>query len=279
MSATIMAGQSFASYVKDAAVNQSSLKVLHKQSPAHFKHAWDNPDELDKPAFIIGRAVHTKVLEPAKFDDEFVLSKFTDFRTKEAREWRESQTRSILKADDMQAIDGMVASIQRPEWFKKALSKCDVEANVNFRDSVTKIMLKARLDMVYGGEKGAIFDLKTAQSANRDKFSRDFREYAYHFQAAFYSMAFEAVFGCKPMAFFFVVVEKEPPFVACRYKVSPEAIDAGMQDVRRSLDTLAECQEKDDWPGYPDESLDLPVWAQREYPDVYTHNPDDGGGF
>ena len=55
-------------------VNWSSLKWLWSGSPLHYRYHADHPKaDVDTPARVRFRAVHTAILEPEKFAEEYPI--------------------------------------------------------------------------------------------------------------------------------------------------------------------------------------------------------------
>jgi hypothetical protein len=265
----IYRGMSFADYLALPGVNQSRLKVLQYKSPAHYRA--ENAQN-DTPALAIGRAIHSRLLEPATFDGLFTLSPFENFRTKAAQEWRDQKQAegvTILAEDDLAMIEAVAENTAQDRLAAKLLDRADREVSILWTDPATGIKCKARLDLM-SEELGIVADLKTCQSAEPLKFQRDAFAYGYHFQAAFYSRAFEAATGKAPKVFVYLAIEKSAPFPVVPYPVSPLMLAAGDLDVSLALAQLCECMATDKWPAYASQTLDLPGYAQSQYPGVYT---------
>mgnify|MGYP002479097620 CR=1 FL=1 len=60
----------FSEYLKDPSLS-SHQAMEYLKSPLRYLHNKQNPKEATN-AMIVGRAVHTIILEPHKFDEEFV---------------------------------------------------------------------------------------------------------------------------------------------------------------------------------------------------------------
>ena len=71
-------------YHADQSIGHSGIIKLLK-SPAHLREALDHPSP-PTPAMAFGTAVHTHVLEPDRFFEEFAVVEKFDRRTKEGKE-------------------------------------------------------------------------------------------------------------------------------------------------------------------------------------------------
>ena len=79
----------------------------------------------------------------------------------------------------------------------------------------------------------------------------------------------EAVIGRRPDEYWFVVVEKEPPYLVSVVAFDEAALEWGRMVNRRACELFARSIERGDWPGYRDPTMThdrafrigLPPWA------------------
>ena len=104
--------------------------------------------------------------------------------------------------------------------------------------------------------------MKTTQDGRARAFEKSVANYGYARQAAFYRDGFAKV-GVPVEAFVFVAVEKSAPWLVSLFMLDDESMQRGEAMVREDLRTLAECLERDEWPGHPVEiqTISLPPWA------------------
>jgi hypothetical protein len=109
---------------------------------------------------------------------------------------------------------------------------------------------------------GVFADLKSAVDASPHEFARAAASRRYHVQDAKYSRAFEEN-DLHIEHFVFIVVEKEYPYCVAVYQLDETARLKGEELYMAELRRMAECREKDYWPGYGDKIMDmrLPGWA------------------
>ncbi len=247
-------------------VSKSALDLVHR-SPAHYKAWCDGGEDDQTEALFLGGAFHCALLEPERFESEFVeMPDFGDRRFKEAKDaskkWADANaTKTHLTAEQARAIRGMVASIRKHPLASKALRDGEPEATVRWRDEETGLECKARADYLVRRLE-MVIDVKSADDASYEAFRRAVVRYRYHVQDALYRSAFGAI-GAPVRHFVFVVVEKRAPFAVATYTLDTDAIQRGYAHARLDIDTLACCVREDDWPGYPTtiQTLDLPPWA------------------
>jgi len=89
---------------------------------------------------------------------------------------------------------------------------------------------KARAD---GASKSEWFDLKTT-SSEFSKLKYSFRDYAYDWQAAWYTDSAIAA-GWPPFTFRFIVVQTFGSFDVAVFSLTPDAIDRARHEIRKTL--------------------------------------------
>lgn len=236
-------------YHRHPALNQSTLKKMGEaKSMAHFKCMID-AEEPDKPEFAFGRAFHTAVLEPDKFEDSVLVFTETKSRgVKFDKFLKENPGRDILLAHEYDLLMAM-----RDRFFTHPISKtatlgAKVEASVFWEDPATQLECKARFDAL---RPDIIWDVKTAKDASAAGFGDAAKSYGYHRQAAWYMDAANAV-GEYPETVGFIVCEKEQPLAMQVFVLDPQSIEIGRQLNRADITKYAQCKRTGNWPGYPE---------------------------
>ncbi|WP_126448360.1 PD-(D/E)XK nuclease-like domain-containing protein [Sulfuricystis multivorans] len=255
-------------YHAHPAVGHSGL-VRIMRSPAHYQEYVSNPPE-PTPAMQLGTAFHTALLEHDRFSQTFVAAPKFDRRTKEgkaaAEVWEtENAGKTAIPADQMAAIEQMVASVRAHQGAANLLASGQAEMSGFWIDQDTGIECKCRPDyfQVDGGVQHVV-DIKTTTDASADGFARAIATMGYDVQAALYVDGIQAITGVKTH-FFFIAVEKEAPFAVAAYKASDEVIEVGRAKYRGALQLLKWCRENGCWPAYQPngevETINLPRWA------------------
>ena len=139
-----------------------------------------------------------------------------------------------------------------------------VENSLFWVDRETGIQLKCRPDLL--SPALACFDVKSTKDASPGEFDRSVYNFGYHFSAAMYLDGITQVTGEPLSHFVFLCVEKTAPYCTAAYALDEDAMALGRKQYRRALETLAECQAKDAWPGYAEQitPISLPAWAFRK---------------
>lgn len=236
--------------------------LLHKiaRSPMHARAYLDGDREAQTPAMAFGEALHTAVLEPARFRSQYAAFQ-GDRRTKAGKDAYEQLQRvgaTIISQTDHDAVTSMTESILMHPVAGPMLTDGVAEASV-FYDHDLGVECKCRPDY-WVRERGLVVDLKTTEDASAAGFARSVVNYRYHVQAAHY------IAGTGASRFVFVAVEKKPPYAVAVFELDPDALKVGRALRERAIETYASCVEFGIWPGYPTEvqSLALPAWAQGD---------------
>lgn len=242
-------------YHAHPAVSKSVLDRVSR-SPLHARAYLDGYREEPTAAMQFGTALHTAVLEPVVFANQYVVFD-GDRRTKAGKEAYEllvSSGASIISRSDYDAISAMAKAIRNHSVAGRLLTEGKAEHSVFWTDPITGLECKCRPDWWNGS---MLVDLKTTEDASPEGFARSIANYRYHVQAAFYMQ------GTGATRFLFVAVEKKPPYAVAVYELDADSLDVGHALRMRDLTTYASCIQERRWPGYSDriETLSLPGWA------------------
>lgn len=261
-------------YNKIQAVNFSLLK-LYMRSPAHFLEEWVNgqdSDEVEKEtkALRMGKAIHTYVLEPEKFKENYVFINFeerpiqqnskggvADYRTKANREWRDNLIqhylmlgKSVLNSvEEFNEISSMGKSIVENKAASSLLTDCLNEQFIEWTDKDTGVRCKAIVD--FSNSKKAIYgDLKSMEDASPAMFGGYLAKWNTYVQLAYYADGLEAVHGVPFNTAFVIAIEKKAPFVCQPYFIDESAIELGRTIYKSLLLTHKKCTESGVWGAY-----------------------------
>lgn len=252
------------------AINVHGLFEIQNGSPSHFKYKLDHPEPATS-AMVMGSAVHCRLLQPEIFEKLFVIAPgCSEITGKGSRCSRDGKAICQGKWYCTQHMPGEADVIDQTPLSKSEHDNCLAICDGNSRrrilteiiesidqpnreltliwiDENTGVTCKGRIDMLSKG--GAIFDLKTCESANPMKFARDALEYSYHQQAAFYLDGCAAL-GVHADIFYFMALEKTPPYEPAGLYFPDKFIDFGRRANRCLLQTYAWCKKTGIWPGF-----------------------------
>jgi hypothetical protein len=251
-------------YSRIPALNWSSLKEMIV--PMLFLWYQTHP-KPDTEAFLIGRAVHTAVLEPELFDSQYAIKPTKmSFATKEGKAWKaEHSDRDILTPTQAATVKRCVQAVQQHDEAQELLSGDRREETIVWKDPDTGVPCKARVDSI---DALRLPDLKTMQDL--EFIERDFRRFLYYGKMAFYLDGAITAGVISPSAEAFIIaVQKKEPSDVCIIRLKEQNLAAGQRLYTKLLYRWIACVEADVWPGrYPSvTTIDLPPWAPGMEPD------------
>ena len=253
-------------YHEHPAVSKSHLDQVAK-SPRHYWCRYLDPQRVipePTPAMILGTALHTAVLEPHLWDEQFAVPpQAFDRRTKVGKDLAaafaaEAAGKTVLTPDDADRIRRMADAVHAHPAASFLLELPGTrEASYFWTDEDTGLECKCRPDW-HSADRRLLVDVKTTEDASLRGFQKSVANYRYHVQSAWYQRPFP-----EAEQFLFVAVEKQPPHLVAVYAATPAMVAAGERVAARDLAVLAQCRAAGEWPGYGDEiqMLDLPGWC------------------
>lgn len=259
-------------------ISSSGIRQIMIDCPAKFWASYaGNPKRIppkETSSFDIGKAVHSLVLGEPEFNKYFVISPFDDFRSKSAQQWRDSQTRTIIRAGEgsrnepgFDALREMAAAQKASPQVARAFEDGRAELSLFWRDEETGIWLKARPDWLPNDPvQRFITEYKSALTIEPRKFSSAAFEHGYHIQAAMQFDGVREVMGVKPLGVAHVCQEKDAPFLAELRMFAPEQVDDGRLLYRLGLKRFAACLKLNEWPSYTEEAtyFETPYWHAQK---------------
>lgn len=271
-----------------SAVSSSGLKVLLKQTPAHFKAGWmiGNSEDSDKEHFRYGSLAHMALLEPEKFRDSYVLEPIFEGLTKDGKmstksesarkqkqEWYDSLLPGtlVVTPKDFERITGSIDAILAHDKASKVIVGARTEISGCFREPITGMKCRIRPDILHL-DKRVLIDFKTARDASRGFFATEMARHMYHVSLAFYGMGIKEITGWEPEIYAILAVEKEPPYAVALYTIKQEAINTAKAWCLHGLETLKKCIETGVWPSHQEgnaEEIDIPEWAHTKNLPLY----------
>lgn len=242
--------EDFLSMDEDLQVDYYKIERMSNSAMSHFKRSplhynfYKNFKQEPTPAMIFGNAFHTLILEPDKFDKRYCTvpddsprrpSSIQRNAKKPSPEtlisiafWDEfnaaNQDKIILSASDNEKLLLMQNALFAHEPSMEYLNELqEVEKEFLWNDDITGIEMKGKLDGVHSD---FTIDLKTCMTAEPGTFSNIAFNSAYHRQAALYMDA-RGLNKMNKGDFFFIAIEKEPPFGISVMKCGRDFIEHG----------------------------------------------------
>jgi hypothetical protein len=267
-----MNAQAFADYLTIDAVNWSTLKEL-RRSPLHYRYRLENP-RADTRLLRAGRTNHTAVFEPDRFLLEYVVFDHENKGGKVVRNgnaWEAFKAahanKTILTPTEYAAALAVRDAARNCELAKPYLRKGRAEFAIQWRDPLTGLQLKARIDWL-SDSKPAILDLKTTGSITYNALSWTSYKLAHHCQLGFYQWGIKEALGLDvPVKV--LAVELGEPHDATVLEYGEDELETGRNEAQALLVKLAEHRSTDRWPGQYTEELVL------QFPPSVTRHDDE----
>jgi hypothetical protein len=201
------------------------------------------PDE-DRPAYLLGRAVHTLVLEGHKtFGQVFAVGGPVNPRTGKPfgaatqayQEWAAAQGRPVITDDQYALITNIAAGITAHVCASGLLS-AGVPEGVVRADYCGK-NCQIRVDWL--NPIAGIVDLKTCDDLTW--FESDAKRYGYAHQLAFYQCVLELMLGEK-LPVHMIAVEKKDPFRCGVWQISDQTLAHCQHENEAAIERLKACE-------------------------------------
>lgn len=250
-------GISNADYHAGPGYSKSQLDLVN-ESPALLPWSKTAPeDEAKKASLNLGEALHTLLLEPERFSAEYAVGPANAPRNtnKGKAKWEEFEAalqpgQIVISGDEFNQLKLMRESVfahPQARWLIEA--EGDAEASIYWKDPETSLLCRIRPDKIIHSYR-CMLDVKS--TADIRKFVWSIRDYRYHVQDAFYTEGFNQHFDEQLERFLFLAVSTS---IDCgRYPVRIFELDEawkmrGVEDMRRNLATIQNCEQTNDWPG------------------------------
>jgi hypothetical protein len=224
----------------------SHLRLM-AQSAAHFKaHVDQRTSAMD-----VGTAAHAIVLGGAP------VVGYEDGKARRGKEWDAfkadySPETIILTARELTQAIEMAASVTGNRDAMKALDGVR-EQTIVWTD-LWRGQCRGTPDVL--GD-GFLTELKTGETSDPRRFPWKLKQFAYHAQLAWYSIAA----GSLPIApirdYNIVAVESKAPYVVTVFKIGERTIEQGRKLIHAWTETLMQCTRSNVWPGYASSPVDL----------------------
>jgi hypothetical protein len=209
----------------------------------------------DRPAFQVGRAAHTLILEGRDaYRRQYAFGgptnpatgKLFDSRSKAYQEWAERQAKPALTDRQAALVEELAAAVNRHPVAGELFAEGVPEGVI--RCEYRGVNCQARIDW-FNPTRGLV-DLKTCE--NIKYLESDARSYGYLHQLAFYrSLLMLASGGSFPI--YLVAVEKREPYRCGVWRIAQNVLDLAKRENEAALAQLVRCRQLDYWPtGYED---------------------------
>lgn len=207
----------------------------------------------DRPAYLVGRAAHTVILEgEVAFSVRYAVGGPVNpqtglpfgTQTKTWAQWAAAQKKEVITEDQRFLVNRIADSVRQHAQAQNLLAS-------GYAERVVRSNYKARfcqIRMDWFDPHLGIADLKTCDDLAW--FEADARRYGYIHQLAFYRAVLAQVIGIY-VPCHFIAVEKKEPFRCGVWRISPEVVAAAQGENELAIQALNACQVRNYWPtGY-----------------------------
>lgn len=270
-----------------SAVSNSGLGMVAHCPRMFYEHKLSpNPiPEKARAGQLEGRLFHCAAFEPDEFDNRYVCApenaprkpSVTQRNAKKPSkdtlaaiawwdEWTEQTAgKQIISGAQRAVALRQAASVHRLSPVREAIDNSGLsEASAFWMDEEHQVLCKCRPDYAYSvSESSAILlDGKTYSSARPEDVQQQIARKSYHCQDGMYSDGWSQVRKVDVLAFLFVFVETEAPYLASICELDKRSRAQGYLTYRERLATYANCKHTGVWPGYGDgiHEIELPPW-------------------
>jgi len=243
-----------------------------RKSPRHY---FLREDIQETPSMKLGTAFHTALLEPEKYQKNYVeipsfekKSKYQTLTIKEQLErWKEENKDSVtISSEDRDKVKMMLASCLDNPIINKIVNNEHALIEKEFYMVKDEICYTGTPDIIIP-ELNLVIDVKTTTDASPNKWSKAIHDREYMIQAALYIDAMNAIFGKEFNRFIWVVVENKHPYSAMTYFAEPSLLDLGRNLILNASSDFKNCLLENNWPSYKTGLVpcSLPVYAWSQY--------------
>lgn len=263
----VVHGLSNGDYHRHPALSCSRLKDF-LVCPANYYGLHRDPDRLPNKAETAGQRtgtlLHTLVLEPETFSRRYAVGPDVSRATKEWKAFSATVPPGVTEIKPDEVAEGMLQanSLRKHTEVRELLSNGKAEVSIFWIDEETGVRLRARPDWMHETQDGwIILDLKTG-AAEPWAFGAQCGRLGYDVQDAMYSEGVERATGKPVIAFVFGVIETSAPYLSMCGMLTDASREAGRRRFRDGLKRFAECEAKNEWPGFEGVQLiKLPAWS------------------
>lgn len=186
----------------------------------------------DSVAMSDGRLIHALIAERLGGENtKIAISPFDNFRTKEARNWRDSQPddTAIVTEDKVEHFNKIVDRLLAHPIMKLYLGG-ELQPELLVEKKVNEFNVKGVIDLVAKLEKTiTVFDWKFINTKSFDKFTKEALWSHYDLQSAVYD------FLAEPTSVMYVAIENEAPHRIKVFNCDPSFLEAGADKFDKAL--------------------------------------------
>jgi hypothetical protein len=245
-----------------------------------------------KAHFDFGNAFELALLAPVEFSQKVAILKDTEWveaamkanpaltKPRASKTYTQAYDEFMIGREGMyiipdkgpesyETIKSMMESCYQDKIVQGLIKNTEYQVSLFWTDEETGLRLKTRPD-ICKRKKNVVVNVKTALDGSPKAFSKDLANYEYPLQAA------QEITGCLRSGlmesvdvYFWLVVEKCPPFNATIYEFAQEDIAASVDEFRYLVNKINKATQQGLFPGYSDRSDNEHGILRAEIPMYY----------
>lgn len=260
-------------YHADGAISRSAImKFLDCPQKYWSEYLSVNKRKAKSTAALeFGKAFHSLILEPVIFDKTYVcMPKKVLLKDvgKELYQKYKSVCQFIEENEDLIALDfedfnslvEMKEAIENHEEALGLIQDGQCETSFFWRDEHSGLMVKARPDILH---ENMIVDLKTVASASSKAFQYSMLDYGNHIQGAMIQDGIKVLMGKEINTVINICIEKTYPYAIGIKIIGEDALEYGRKKYKQALLDIKNCIDKNSFPSYDIEIINLPGWVKE----------------
>lgn len=220
-------------------ISGSDVAKIFSLTNAEFIHYYEKRQiEMSKKskAMVLGSIFHSLVTNQES--DEFVISPFENFRTKESQLWRDSQTKIIMSKDgeEVAIASKMVESVKSHKMINKLISGIyDVEKE--FYGALNNLPLRIKIDGLYKNKLGEVYLIDFKTTSDLKDFQKSFTDYKYYMRLAFYKEVLNQN-NIQVKKVYLPVVSSSEPFDCELFEIPDDILQIGEMEFKDGLQQI-----------------------------------------
>lgn len=261
-------------------LSYSSLKEFRK-SPLHYKYYYQLPYKPPTDAMVLGLLAEHLLIEGDNWESKFIIQPEINRRTnagkQEYLDFLKTVTdskKTIIDKDTLDKAKEMVAVaklnpgvVEILKGIKRTQKRLLWEERVEWNGKTYHVPMVGYVDIDHVSHLGHLsVDVKTAQSAEYEKFTRDISQMCYYLQQAIYSIGYVKT-DYKFPKMMWLVMESVKPYGSTIIEMSSRDLEQAKAEVKGLLVKFVQCVEEKRF----DE--DYRFWLQPDKKSFYYFMP------
>lgn len=282
-------------------VSATQIKIAKRSLKEYHWFCTGKIAQEDKPHFSFGNAFELALFDKSEFDKSVAIEKDADWIKAAQDDKAEKGEKALISPrgsakykglksqwesenegkyiipetgkESFETIQAMLESCYRDEMVQRLIKNTEYQLSLFWDDPVTGLRLKTRPDICQR-KKNIVVNVKTALDGSPAAFSKDLAKHDYPIQACI------EILGCLNTGlmeqvdnYFWLVVEKLPPYNATIYEFAKGDIDLIMDEVMEIFARLKRAETQNLFPGYSEKAdnkygilkAQIPLWYKSAF--------------